>query len=123
MIGIWQSKPWGHTAPLYLARDFEFWVAHVLAGGYSSRHFHDLKTNRLTSRDAVLSITQWIDERPQETIVGFGEFIDVPAGVQHRFRVLQSGVVYESYWGPHCDPQDIVRLDCNGWAPPVRAVA
>lgn len=118
MIGIWQGKPWGWTAPLYLSREFEFWTAHVLAGGYSSRHMHDLKTNRLYSRDAVLMVTTWENDRPQEHLIGFGEIIDVPPGTWHRFEVLQSGRIFESYWG-HCDTQDIVRLDANGWRPPL----
>lgn len=113
----WLQKPWGYTRCLYSNQAFEFWDAHVIAGGYSSRHFHDLKWNRLASRDAVLLVRLWDDVGERQVIVGFGEFIDIAPGISHRFEVVQSGRLWESYWG-RCDPQDIVRVDANGWRPP-----
>lgn len=117
----WQQKPWGWTCPLILADSFELWTAHVLAGGYSSRHWHDKKWNRLACRDAVIVVRWWDGhEGMRERVVGFGEHVDVPPGLAHRFEVIQSGRIWETYWG-ECNPQDIVRVDSNGWRPPIPA--
>jgi hypothetical protein len=113
----WQQKPWGWTLPLCLSPTFELWSAHVLAGGFSSLHWHDLKTNRIACRDATLRIAMVIDGVEGYRTVGPGDLIDLPPGLMHRFEVLQSGRIWETYWG-HCHPQDIVRVDANGWKPP-----
>ena len=114
----WISKPWGWTLCLYADDRFELWTAHVLAGGYSSLHHHDLKANRISCRDATLAV--WVND--VATIVNPGQHIDIPAGVPHRFEVLESGRIWETYTG-QCHPQDIVRRDTNGWKPPRRFVA
>lgn len=111
----WQQKPWGWTKPLYLSSDFELWTAHCLAGGYSSTHWHDLKHNIIYSRDATLLIT--FAEPVRQTLVGPLQAIDIKAGIEHRFEVISSGRIYETYYGV-CHPQDIVRRDTNGWRPP-----
>lgn len=95
----------------------ELWTAHVLAGGYSSLHWHDGKINRIASRTAVLrclvgNAYVWITP---------GQYHDFDAGVEHRFEVMQSGTIWETYFaatGKECNPQDIVRRDTNGWKPP-----
>lgn len=113
----WQQKPWGWTACLYASPQLELWTAHVLAGGYSSLHWHDAKINRIASRTAVLRCVEngcqiWIQP---------GQFHDFLAGVPHRFEVVESGLIWETYFavpGGVCNPQDIVRSDTNGWRPP-----
>lgn len=108
----WIQKPWGWTACLVSDPDREFWMCYVLAGGFSSMHWHRSKHNRIYSRSAKLRVTigtEFVTLDP-------GEHVDIPAGVPHRFEVLSSGSVWESYWGK-CGTEDIVRLDSNGWGP------
>lgn len=116
----WQQKPWGYTCPLYLSPSFEFWTAHCLAGGYSSRHWHDLKHNTIYSRDATLLVEVWYGSGTVEFnrhILSPHSAISIAPGAEHRFTVLSSGRIYESYYG-WCHPQDIVRRDTNGWQSP-----
>ncbi len=116
----WQQKQWGFTACLFQSADFEFWDCHVLAGGFSSLHVHEAKHNRICARTAVLKCidggkTIWIAP---------GQYHDFAAGQWHRFEVMQSGTMWETYWpipGGVCNPQDIVRRDTNGWRPPSRS--
>lgn len=118
----WIQKPWGYTACLYESTTMELWTAHVLAGGYSSLHWHDLKSNRIACRDATLRISLVIDGVQSQRIIGPGEHIDLPPLLIHRFEVLRSGRIWETYTG-RCHPQDIVRMDTNGWKPPGRVAA
>jgi hypothetical protein len=123
----WLQKPWGYTACLLANSAFELWTGHVLAGGYSSRHWHDKKWNRIASRTAVLRCTIYHGDGDTEQAIWIapGEFYDFAPGVEHRFEVMQSGLIWETYWG-QCEPGDIVRRDANGWMPPrdvVRAVS
>lgn len=106
---IWTPKPWGETACVMADADFEFWLCRVLAGGYSSLHHHERKWNRISSRSAVVRIT----EEGFDRIIGPGEFVDIPPRVQHRFEVIEPGSMWETYWGD-CDLSDIVRVDQNG---------
>lgn len=114
---MWLQKPWGFTACLYHDKDFEFWDCHVLAGGFSSLHHHEAKHNRIYSRSAVLRCL----DGDREVWIAPGQYHDFIAGRWHRFEVMQSGAMYETYWpivGGVCNPQDIVRKDTNGWRPP-----
>lgn len=113
----WINKPWGWTANLFASPQMELWTAHVLAGGFSSSHWHDAKVNRIASRTAVLRCL----DGERVIWIGPGQYHDFAAGVEHRFEVMQSGAMYETYWpidGGVCNPQDIVRRDTNGWRPP-----
>lgn len=114
----WLQKPWGYTACLVAQPDLEFWACHVLAGGFSSLHHHEAKHNRIYSRTAFL---RCLDEN-REVIIEPGQYHDFLAHRWHRFEVLQSGTMYETYWpitGGVCNVQDIVRRDTNGWKPPI----
>lgn len=113
----WLQKSWGWTRCLYEDETFEFWDAHCLAGGYSSRHWHDAKENLIYARTAVLRCT--IYGATERTVwIAPRQAVTFPRGVEHRFEVMQSGTIYETYWGD-CNPQDIVRRDSNGWRPPL----
>jgi hypothetical protein len=89
----WLQKPWGYTACLLANSAFELWTGHVLAGGYSSRHWHDKKWNRIASRTAVLRCTIYHGDGDTEQAIWIapGEFYDFAPGVEHRFEVMQSG--------------------------------
>lgn len=113
---IWQQKPWGWTACQFAGERFQFHQCHVLAGGFSSLHRHSGMWNRIYCRDAIVEID--LPDMPQRMIrVNPGKIADIGPGTWHRFRVIKSGSLWESYWGD-CDLSDIERKDCNGWSPP-----
>lgn len=107
-------KPWGRTTCLYADDRREFHLADVLADGFSSRHYHQWKMNRITSLGATLLITQWRGDDVEYHAIRRGEFIDIPAGVVHKFCCLKAGRMWEHYAGSPCWPDDIVRLSQNG---------
>jgi len=113
----WLQKSWGYTACILGSDNLEVWMCHMLAGGYSSCHSHTHKNNRIYSRTAVLRC----QDGDNVVWIGPGQYHDFAAGQWHRFEVMQSGSVWETYWpieGGTCNPQDIVRRDTNGWSPP-----
>lgn len=110
----WTEKPWGRAACLYQDGLREYWLAHVLAGGYSSRHFHRTKLNRFACLTATVLVTQYTGDDVQRIVLRPGMHLDVPAGIVHEFCTLVSGSMLEAYAGSPCDPADIVRLSANG---------
>lgn len=110
----WTLKPWGRTTCLYADDRCEFHLADVIAGGYSSWHFHTAKANRITSLGAVLLVTAWTADGPSVTVLRDGQHADLHAGVVHQFRCLESGRMWEHYSGSPCRLDDIVRLSENG---------
>jgi len=92
----WTSKPWGRTAKV--AQEPLTYLA-LTESGYTSEHRH------LESSNVFHVITGCIDVEAHDRINGEyayerleeGDSLTVPAGVWHRFIVVDPGVMVEVY--------------------------
>lgn len=114
-----ERKAWGEVRHVFDSPACAVSVLHVEAGGYCSRHWHRERVNRFIVATGSIDVVEYADggegsERERRRLRP-GDVHDVPAGVVHRFEVVEPGIVVEVYW-PSASVRldDIVRLDVGG---------
>ena len=107
----WQTKCWGLTRLIFHNDHHSLHELMVVAGFQCSKHRHADRANSFYVDSGSLQILTYEDASPKHAEfhhVSAGERFEVPSGVWHRFQVLESGRVFETYWP---DRGGIVRLD------------
>lgn len=113
------TKAWGSTeclisCPLYSRHRLE-----VLAGGYSSIHWHAERANRFHVESGTIAVVTFHAWRYDRLVLTVDNSCDVPSLVPHQFQVIEGGVIVEEYWpdrGGAVREDDIVRLTVGGHA-------
>lgn len=126
--GAMNEKPWGHWRLLYVDDVYELRKLTLKAGGWCSRHFHTTKCNVFHVLSGSVRVKEYYADTPGEEgmfavhiLTEGSEPVHIPAGVQHRFEVLEDAVVYEyslAREGEKMDVNEIHRLDESGFREP-----
>lgn len=115
MVREWESKAWGWTRCSRRSGTTSTHELKLVAGGYSSLHWHRSRSNHFLVTDGHIRLVccyAW--QVVCEELVS-GEWGTIEAGVPHQFQVLDHGSAIEHYIGP--DESDIERLTIGGLAP------
>lgn len=119
----WEEKVWGrvvHQVTLKVITS----ILEVKAGFRCSIHLHRHRWNRFHVMDGCIRVIRSDGEIADgsyldldETLVRSGQVVDIHPDQLHRFEVVESGTVVETYWttdGTNVDLDDIERLDEGG---------
>lgn len=110
-----EVKAWGKVRHLFDTPQCAVSVLEVEKGGYSSRHYHEWRINRFLVQSGQIEVVHYDGSHEERFTLKPGDVHDVPAGVVHRFEVVESGIVVEVYWpAVGVSIQDIKRLDTGG---------
>lgn len=121
-----EQKVWGrafHVAETGVP--FNASLLELLAGGYSSRHLHELRYNAFHVYSGLVDVVEYVLlpqpapllKEVRRRALGPGESCTVAPGVVHRFEARAPGLMLETYWadpGARCAFEDIRRLDQGG---------
>ncbi len=122
-IGIqrmeWEYKVWGRVAHVFTSGGVAVDCLEVKAGYQCSRHHHADKSNTFLVVSGTLLVVKWPDSGVNGTpTTGTrltpGQTCTVETNVDHKFLVIESGVVIEYYTateGELVRADDIVRID------------
>lgn len=98
LLHEWEEKVWGRVMHPLSSSSIAISCLEVKTGEQSSRHSHFEKTNTFVVVTGSLRIVKWDkDGYYTDTILTSGQSYTIPAGVDHRFHVLESGIVVEYY--------------------------
>lgn len=113
---VFEAKCWGRVMHAFGNKNAAISYLEVIAGARSSWHVHHVRANHFVVISGVLIIEcKHRDGGLTRSRVGHGEAYTVPPGIEHRFRVFESGKVIEVYWPEMPDAEhDIVRSDEGG---------
>jgi len=117
---IIEEKCWGRVAHLFHQEDHAaVSYLEVKAGYRCSRHYHKWRANQFSVVSGCIIVETWdVFGNKYATKLQQGQSLAVPSGVEHRFRVLEDGVVIEVYWmdtiGGFVSLDDIIRFDEGG---------
>lgn len=119
----WEEKVWGRVRHLFHSDYASVSHLEVKAGFQCSRHKHSFRINQFTVLSGEVVIERWLYRNGEaellpEVRLKAGDSFSVPAGMFHRFRVIESGEMVEVYWpqreGLFVSINDIIRLDEGG---------
>ena len=118
MLNIMVKKVWGWVWHLFASPHAAVSYLSLRSGFQCSRHHHRDRVNMF----ALISGQVLIEEWPTGGIyictqLHPGGTHQIPAGIDHRFRVIEDGEMIEVYWpveGATVRLDDIVRLDEGG---------
>lgn len=112
------SKLWGTNRCIFADVNLEVHHAHILKGGYSSRHHHKIKANDFYVLEGSLRVLVYNNDGSvaSTVVLDAGMQFAIPAGVEHRFEAITDVELIETYW-TSLDPSDIVRADEGGLKP------
>ncbi len=109
-----QGKVWGTTEEIFSSGNVSAHVLHVEAGGYSSEHLHEAKSNLFHVIGGRIEVSQWTaGGAVDRTIIAAGETTTVLPGIWHKFQALEGSVVIEVY-ELRFRGEDIVRRSSGG---------
>lgn len=111
-----QSKTWGWTQHIFLSEEVEIARAHIVTGGYCSKHHHSNKVNRFHIINGKLEIIVYRNNKEERVILSPGMTLDVPPMIQHRMVCKEECDFIEIYWSDNnnLNAGDIVRVDDGG---------
>jgi len=118
----WEEKCWGRAWHRFYDEHLGESLLEVNKGWQCSIHWHADRWNSFISTNAVLEIECFgsCKNEPSletSTILEPGNSFAVMPKIWHRFRVLESGKIIETYWtndGSLCKFDDIIRWDEGG---------
>jgi mannose-6-phosphate isomerase-like protein (cupin superfamily) len=112
-------KLWGWTQTVALTESNHTAVATLIAGGFSSKHYHTNLWNRFVVVEGKMKITVYRSDREEVTELGPGDILDVEPNLWHRMTAITDVKLIEIYWPVEgvLDPEDIVREDSGGITP------
>ncbi len=110
-----QGKYWGATELVTHNSAFEFHAIEIKAGGFCSEHKHETKSNGFYVVSGRLLIRVWTShaEKPDETVLTAGQYMEVKPGLFHQFEALEDVSALELYWAAY-NPDDIERRTVGG---------
>jgi mannose-6-phosphate isomerase-like protein (cupin superfamily) len=110
-----QGKLWGETRCIFKTPLAELHRIEVNPHGFCSVHLHEHKWNGFFVERGELLVKVWQPSGTlDQTLLGPGDFMTVPAGVEHQFVAMKEGcLAFEMY---SIDPltEDIVRRSVGG---------
>lgn len=117
-----ETKAWGEVRHIFDG-PVSVSLLKVSEGGFSSIHKHVKRWNHfkvITGEIQVSTFVVFGDQHRSEDRwkLEAGETIDIPPGVLHQFKVIESGQVVEIYWtedGSPAEKDDIIRITEGGW--------
>jgi mannose-6-phosphate isomerase-like protein (cupin superfamily) len=116
--GEWETKCWGACRHVFHDDDVAISYLRVNAGFRSSWHSHADRWNVFTVTSGELRVERRNGWGALHEVRLFpGESWAVPCGVLHRFRVVKTGTVVETYFSLNGAPvrlDDIARIDSGG---------
>jgi mannose-6-phosphate isomerase-like protein (cupin superfamily) len=107
----WETKVWGRVAHLFYSDQLGVSYLQVTSGFCCSWHLHHWRANAFLVKSGKLLIEQ---RGQKDVILAVGESIVIPSRVDHRFCVLESGEVIETYW-PDREGQGVKLNDIHRW--------
>jgi len=109
------GKVWGKTALLFSRNNVEIHRIEVNQNAHCSKHRHAHKCNAFYVERGKLRISVWQRDYDliDETILGPGDYTEVPPGLYHQFHAIEPTSCYEIYW-TELDPKDIERETVGG---------
>lgn len=117
----WEKKEWGKVNHSFLSDQFAVSRLEVVAGTRCSRHTHKKRANLFFVFSGCLLIQEWSPHNMEmsfDTQLPPGGVHIVHSGILHRFCVIESGKVLETYWSDDIEGvvslDDIDRLDEGG---------
>ena len=114
-LSNWEKKVWGWAWHIHASDQTAVSFLITEKGFRCSRHSHRDRVNMFAVIAGKIAIQEWYDENLKETILLPGQVHVVRNKVDHRFRVLESGMVIEIYWvGARVSLDDIYRSDRGG---------
>ena len=114
------DKLWGKTWPVFRSDHCEVWAIEVVSGGYSSRHFHERKSNSFFVQSGCLNVRilhrSWVAATGRVVTLRAGDSLDLQAGVVHQFEALEPTIAIETYYSKEgmCCQNDIQRFSVGG---------
>lgn len=119
-MGNIAGKIWGKTVSIVANGVFEFHRIEFKSGFKCSEHYHQFKHNGFYIESGKMLVRVWQDGDQDglvdETILGPGDYTQVPPGKIHQFEGLEDGVAFELYWAEF-DHNDIVRRTVGSSVP------
>jgi mannose-6-phosphate isomerase-like protein (cupin superfamily) len=118
-----EEKVWGRVMHIFTSTQAGVSYLEVNKGFQCSRHYHKQRVNAFAVISGKLLILEWDENGKQskEEVLISGQVYSIPVLVEHRFCVLESGIVVEYYSpgkpGDKVDITDIVRRDVGGKIP------
>ena len=115
-----EEKIWGHVVHVFHNDLAAISYLRVKSGTYCSTHYHKHRYNQFTVVRGKITVEIFKPNKQVEAaFLVPGQTFIVRPQVAHRFVVIESGVVVETYW---CDIggskrvsiEDIVRLEPGG---------
>lgn len=109
-------KVWGWTQHIFLSKEVEIARAHIITGGYCSKHYHKHKTNRFHVLNGILEIVVYRNGREEHMTMTTGMTLDIQPKVQHKMICHEECDFIEMYWSDNDKLRfdDIVREDEGG---------
>ena len=109
-------KVWGWTQTISLTPEMHVAFAHLNAGGYSSRHYHESSWNRFYVCSGLLQVTVYRNDKEEVIVIKAGETLDIEPKLAHRMKAVTDCDIIEIYWSNNevLDVEDIVRADDGG---------
>jgi hypothetical protein len=120
MIQDSQPKIWGYTKELIGTPYYSRHKLEVVSGSYCSLHYHLYRANKFIVESGKIAVIEMYGPKINKTILGPDNSYIVPSLVVHMFAVIESGVVYEEYYGDRgglVANEDIVRIIEGGTMP------
>lgn len=109
-------KVWGWTQHIFLSDEVEICRAHIIEGGYCSKHYHKNKTNRFHVLNGVLEIIVYRNGQEEHMTMTTGMTLDIQPKVQHKMVCHEECDFIEIYWSDNDKLRfdDIIREDEGG---------
>ena len=112
-----EGKIWGETESIFGSESVSVHVLKIRKGGYSSRHFHKIKSNYFHVLKGAVLIREWQGQSESALVDGTtlraGQRASVSPGVWHQFEALEDSEMIEIYIAGLMGP-DIVRMGHGG---------
>lgn len=120
--GNWEKKCWGRVRHIE-HQNALISILEVEKGWRCSKHYHTHRFNsfRVITGSLLIELfnSQDLSSNVHQLVVDKGKEVTVCPGILHRFQVLESGIVVETYWttdGTVPSIFDIFRFDEGGKA-------
>lgn len=109
-------KVWGWTQHIFLSSEVEICRAHIITGGYCSKHYHKNKVNRFHVLSGKLEIIVYRNGQEEHMTMTTGMTLDIQPKVQHKMVCHKECDFIEIYWSDNDKLRfdDIVREDEGG---------
>ncbi len=113
------GKVWGRTSLLLKTPFVEIHHIIVIPNAHCSLHLHTVKNNSfyVCNGTLIIEVHKNNYDLIDRTVLGKGDFTNVPPGEYHRFMTGEDGAEVLEIYHPEPLSEDIVRKDHGGCDP------